>query len=119
MTVKTEALPRAYEWLRSEAPGTRSRDTATVTVSGGAGMKSGTVLGRVTASGKLIAYSNAASDGSQTAVALLGPDLTGEPNGDVRAVVLNTDCEVEESMLTGLDAAGKTDLLALGFKFRA
>jgi hypothetical protein len=119
MTVKTEVTPRAYEWLRSEAPGTRSRDTATVTIAGGAGMKSGTVLGRVTATGKLKVYSDAASDGSQAAVAILGPDLSGEPNGDHRALVLNTDCEVEESMLTGLDANGKADLVALGFKFRA
>lgn len=117
MTVLTEGK-HAYEWLRSEASGTRSRDTATLTVAGGAGHPSGLVVGRITASGKLVAYSNAASDGSQTAVGVLGSDLLGVPDGDVKVVFMSADCEVEESLLTGLDAAGKTDLLALGFKFR-
>lgn len=117
MTVLTENV-RAYEWLRSEAEGTLSRDVATVTIAGGAGMKSGTVLGKVTATGKLKAYSNAANDGSEVAVAILGPDLTGEANGDVLATVINRFAEADEALLTGIDSAGKADLLALGIKVR-
>lgn len=45
MTMMTEGR-RACEWLRSEAEGTRSRDQVTVKIAGGAGMASGTVLGR-------------------------------------------------------------------------
>ena len=117
MTTFTESV-RPQEWLRSEAPGTRSRSVGTMTVAGGAGHVSGTVVGRITASGKLVAYSNSASDGSQAAVGILVSDLKGQPNGDVQAVIVDADCEVEAALLTGLDSAGRADLALLGFKLR-
>lgn len=117
MTTLTEST-KQWAWLRSEASGTRSRDTGTLTVAGGAGHASGLVVGRITATSKLVAYSNAASDGSQAAVGILCDDLVGVANGDRTVLFVNADCEVEEALLTGIDSAGKADLAALGFKFR-
>lgn len=119
MTVKTQGL-QPLEFLISDN-GTRSYDEATVTVAGGIGLPSGTVLGRITASGKLIKYDNGAADGSQAAVAVLCTPLGAAANGDHRATVLNTDAEVIGRLLnggSGLDAPGTADLLALGIKLR-
>lgn len=108
--------PRVRPFLLSEASNTRSRDVATVTVAGTA-IQSGTLLGKVTATGKLVAYSNAASDGSQTCVGILY-ESTDAITGDVKKVIINADAEVNRFALTGLDSAGETDLLALGIKVR-
>lgn len=108
------------EWLISEAPGDRSRSTVTVTVAGGVALPSGTVLGKITASGKFIKYADGASDGSQTAVGVLLNALPGT-NGDYQAVIFDDDCEVIGSVLNGgagLDANGTADLVARGFKVR-
>ena len=117
MTTLTEGI-HTGEFLRSQADGTRSIDQVTVTVAGGAGHVSGTVLGKITASGKYLAYLDSASDGSQTAAAILLSDLKGVANGDVKAVIVNADAEVEAALLTGLDANARADLLALGIKCR-
>ena len=76
-------------------------------------LAAGTVLGKITASGKYVAYSNAASNGSETAAAVLLNACPGT-NGDYKCTVFVRDCEVWESMLTGIDSNGKTDLTALG-----
>ena len=65
MTTFTQGI-ESLEFLLSEAAGKRSRDQATVTISASTALPSGTVLGRITATGKLIKYLNAAVDGSQT-----------------------------------------------------
>ena len=108
------------EWLISEADGTRSRDVKTVTVAGGVALPSGTVLGKITATGKLIKYLDAASDGSQTAVGILLNDLPAT-NGDYQAVVFTRDVEAIGAILnggSGVDANGTADLLALGIVLR-
>lgn len=109
------------EWLISEANGKQSRDVETVLIASLAKYPSGTVMGRVTASGKLIKYDNAASDGSQAAVGILWNPLMDGVNGDYKAVVIKRDAEVFGAMLNngaGVDAAGKTDLAALGIQVR-
>ena len=119
MTTFTQGI-ESLEFLLSEASGKRSRDQATVTISASTALPSGTVLGRITATGKLIKYLNAAVDGSQTAVAVLGTPLEGV-NGDVKALVFTNDCEVIGDRLNGgvaLDAPGIADLLAAGIKVR-
>lgn len=108
--------PRVKPFLLSEAPGQRSREHATVTVAGTA-IKSGTLLGKITASGKYVPYSNAAADGSQTAVAILY-EKCDAATGDVTKVIIVADAEVNRFELTGLDTAGEADLLALGIKVR-
>ena len=112
MTVLTQGV-QPLEFLISEASGKRSRDQATVTVAGSIALPSGTVLGKVTATGKLVKYADGNADGSQTAVGILGTPLAGV-NGDYQALVFTRDCEVFGSMLAGADANGIADLKALG-----
>lgn len=107
--------PHAGEFLFAEANGTLSRERIVI-ASGEGVLKAGTVLGKLTG-GKYAAYDNAASDGSQAAVGILyaGVDAT---SADADGVLIARHAEVVEAALTGLDAAGKTDLAALQIIFR-
>lgn len=105
------------EFLISEAPGSRSREEVTIAAAAGA-LQAGTVLGKITASGKYVAYNNGASDGSEVAAGILyaaAPDLAA----DQKAVAFVRDCEVANLRLTGIDAPGKVYLAALGIIVRA
>jgi len=112
----TEAQ-RTGEFLVSEASGTRSREKVVIAAAAGA-LVAGTVLGKISASQKYVAYNNAASDGSEVAAGILyaaAPDVAV----DQPAVAFVRDCEVAEMRLTGIDTPGKADLLALGIIVRA
>lgn len=114
--------PRTAEWLLSEADGTRSRDVVTVHILSGQSLDSGTVLGKVTASGKYVPSVNAASDGSQTAVAVLYNDLDApDADTDVQATAITCDAEVWGALLNGgtaLESGVVGELLAVGIKVR-
>lgn len=114
MTILTEKV-RAGEFLMAEAEGTLSRDN--ITVSSGRSLAAGTVLGKVTASGEYVAYSNAASDGSEIAAGILYADVDATA-ADAKGVIINCLAEVDESLLIGIDAPGKVDLAAKFIKFR-
>lgn len=116
MTILTEVIHQG-EHLISEATGFRSRDVVTVTVSGTTKWLSGTLLGKITASGKYIKYANGASDGSQAVAAILWNELDPVA-GDIKATVHVRDCEVMGAKLTGSDAAGLVDMAALGIIVR-
>lgn len=105
----TEAT-RAGEFLISEANGMRSREEVTVT---GGDYPAGQVLGKITASGKYTAYDDGASDGSETAAAILW-SAADTSSADASKAVIVRDAEVSEGLLTGLDANGKADLAAAG-----
>lgn len=64
-------------------------DIETVTVGANSTIKRGTVMGRITASGKYITSLNAASDGSEVAVAVLAEDAVNATGAeaDVKVVV--------------------------------
>lgn len=109
--------PKLKPFVASEASNQRSRDNVTVVASGTA-IPSGTVLGKVTATGKYVPYSNSASNGSEVAAGILYQSIPEGVTGDVKAVIFNLDCEVNRKELTGLDAAGEADLRALGIKVR-
>lgn len=99
------------EFLLSEGNGSISREQIVIDSTAGA-LVPGTVLGKLTA-GDYVAYNNAASDGQQVAVGVLyagAADLAA----DQKAVMIARHAEVIESELTGIDANGKADLLALG-----
>lgn len=117
----TEAR-RTGEFLISEGNGTFSREA--VTVLSGEVLASGTVVGKVTASGKYAAYDNTASDGTQTAAGVLyeAVDATG---ADKPGVIIAREAEVAGNRLTwdaANDAtaitAGKADLAAVGILVR-
>ena len=74
------------------------RVTDTVTIAAGADLPRGTVLGKITASGKYIKSLSAAADGSQTPAAIL-VDFAGAAGGDVLAGVYLTG-EFNQNALT-------------------
>ena len=91
MTVLIEGLhPGAF--LMSEANGQRSREN--IIIESGAGIIApGTVLGKVTATGKYIASAVGAADGSETPVAIniYGADAS---TGDAAVSAIVRDAEV-------------------------
>lgn len=105
------------EYILSEANGTRSREQGILDTTAAA-LVAGTVVGKITATGKLAAYDNTdTTTGLGTAVGILyanAKDAT--PAGQVTYTARDT--EVMGSALTGLDAAAKTDLAALGIIVR-
>ena len=104
------------EFLLSEGNGTISREVG-ILAAAAAKLAPGTLLGKLTAGGKLVAYSNAASDGSETAVGILyalAPDLTT----DQFVTYIARNAEVKRNTLTGLDTAGEADLAARGIVVR-
>jgi hypothetical protein len=125
--VLTESIG-AGAFIASEANGKRSRDNVTVTLVAGATLKAGTVLGRLTATGKYVPYDNAGGDGSDVAYGILYAELVNSDDDnpkDLEGVVLNQDCEVAEGDLVWADglvdadkAAAKVDLAARGIKVR-
>lgn len=116
MTVLTESI-HVGEFLLSEAPGFYSRDVGVVTVSGATKWLSGTLLGKITATGKYIKYLNGASDGSEVVAAILLNELNPVA-GDIKATLITRDAEVIGAKLTGSDAPGLVDLAARGIVVR-
>ena len=115
MPVLTEGKHTA-EFLLSEGNGTISRDEVVISSTAGA-LVPGTVMGKVAASGEYVAYSNAAVDGSEVAVAILYAAVA-DLAVDQKAVVITRDAEVMTAELTGLDAPGIADLAAKGIVCR-
>lgn len=123
MSTKTEGQHTA-EFLVSEAPGTLSRDQATVTVPAETTLEAGYVLGQQSQGGKYAPFDDTKSDGAETAAGILYDTLVNETNAavDVEATVVNLNAEVRRASLqfdAGVDEdAAIADLLALGIKAR-
>jgi hypothetical protein len=79
-----------------------------VTVVSGSGVLiRGTLLGKVTASGKYKPYNNANVDGSETAKLVLAEDIDAT-SADVKTTAFAAG-EFNEAKLIGLDAAARVD----------
>lgn len=104
------------EFIVSEGNGSISREEVIIAAAAGA-MVAGTVLGKITASGKYKEYNNANSDGTETAVAILY-DNVPDSASDQKAVVIARLAEVQQSELTGYDANAKTELAAVNIIVR-
>lgn len=89
--------PRKLAFLLSEAPGKLSRDTVTI-VSGAGKLDAGTVLGKITVSGKYTSSPDSGADGSQTGVAVLAEPVDAT-SADVVALAITDLAEVKTSML--------------------
>lgn len=100
------------EFLLSEGNGFISRDTAVLAATA-TDIAPGTVMGVVTATGHWAPYSNAASDGTQTAKGVLYAKAKAD-TGTQEAVVIARNAEVKGVELTGVDAAAVVDLAAVG-----
>lgn len=97
MTVLVETR-HPGEFILSEANGQRSRETITI-ASGAGAIAAGTVLGKVTASGKYIASAVGASDGSEVpaAINIYGADAS---SADAVVSAIARDAEVNGKCLT-------------------
>ena len=115
MTTLTEAV-RPGEFIIAEANGTISREVVTIAAAAGA-MVAGTVLAKLTSGGKYVEYDDVGSDGTETAAAILYAACPDSAS-DQLAVVIVRHAEVEESLLTGINAGGKADLAAADIIFR-
>lgn len=93
---KTDHLG-AGAFIKSEGNGDISRDTLVV-ASGNGKLLAGTVLGKITATGKFKPYDNDAVDGSQTAAAILVYDVDAT-SVDVTTVGIVRYAEVFTSRL--------------------
>lgn len=88
----------AGHYVVSEAHGYRSREQAVIAAGSGR-LRAGTVLGRVTATGKLKPFAPGAADGTQTAAAILWESCDAT-DGDVRRTITARDSEVHGNVLT-------------------
>lgn len=119
MTTFTQGI-ETLEFMLSPPRGMRHLGTGTVTVAGSVALPSGTVLGKVTATGKFIKQTDGAGDGSQAAAAILVNPRDGV-NGDYNSTLVLRDCEVIGDRLNGgagPSALAKAALLALGIVVR-
>jgi hypothetical protein len=104
------------EFLLSEANGHYSRDKVTIVANSG-DLVPGTLLGKITASGKYKPYNNANADGSEVAKAVLYRHVPTSA-ADQPAVVVARAAEVLGTALVGNDAPGTADLAAVGIIVR-
>lgn len=103
MTLKTETQ-HAGGFIVSEANGTRARELITLVT--GQNLLAGAVLGKITASGKYAVFAPAATDGTETAAAVLFADVDATI-ADQPAVALARDAELDRAAL--VYASGVTD----------
>ena len=101
----------AGEFIISEGNGWISREA--VTIVSGQTLVAGTVLGKITASGKYAVYNNGAVDGTETAAGILYDDVDASAADVTGAVMIARMAEVNGDELTSNDANGTADLLAL------
>lgn len=97
MTVFTEGR-HAAEFILSEGDGSYSRDNIVMEADNGI-VAAGTVLGKVTASGKFKPSAIGAADGSEVAAAIniYEVDTTG---ADVNTAAMSRHCEVNGNIIT-------------------
>lgn len=88
---------RRLAFLLSEGNGSISRDVVTI-LSGSGVLEPGTVLGKVTASGKYKPATATGTDGAETAIAVL-TERVDTSSADAEAVVISRLAEVKRPML--------------------
>jgi hypothetical protein len=110
----------AGEFVLSEANGNRARDNVIVTVGAATTFAAGSVLGKITASGKYVLYDDGNADGSEVAAAVLYDNVenSGGAPADFTAVAIVRDAEVRTNDLQWAasvdEAGGIVDLAAVG-----
>jgi len=95
------------EFILSESAGHRSRKN--VTIVSGQDLAAGTVVGKITATGKYKAYDDDNGDGSEAAAGILvcAVDAT---DGDLPGVIIDRDAEVKDDLLTWATSNDSTDI---------
>ena len=105
---QSEVLSDTGEFVKNVQPGSLSFEK--VTVISGQTLIAGTVLGKITASGKYTLHNNAASDGSEVAAAVLYQDCDAAA-GDTPGVAVLRLAELNGNHLTwktGISGGNKT-----------
>jgi hypothetical protein len=101
-TVLTETR-RPGDWLKgeTETPQFFSRDQITLSNPSGSDIKllSGTVLGKITASGLFVQHAPGASDGSQNAAAVLLLDTVVPAGGTIAAAAITRDAYISDTQV--------------------
>lgn len=104
------------DWLVAEfAPPAYCREK--VTVVSGQNLKSGELVGKVTASGKYAQYLDGNSDGTEVAAGICYVNTDATAADKVAVIIARGPVVVSKAGLTGLDAAGQTDLEAIAPRF--
>ncbi|WP_186163617.1 head decoration protein [Burkholderia gladioli] len=106
MSIVKEQGVLPAEFLVSEGNGQISREQ--IVVKAGPALPAGQVLG-VTNTGEYAPYDNKAEDGSEVAGAVLYAPLAASEESRPATGIVRL-AEVVGGLLTGLDAAGRTDL---------
>ena len=112
--VKVSEGKHNLDFIISEANGDGSRDTVTF-IAGAPAIKSGDLLGKVTASGRYTKYDAAKSDGTEKAA---GISAYNYPAGTAKGVAIVRNAEVMGAQLSVATAAAKADLDARGIAVR-
>ena len=122
MAVLTEGMHDG-EFIVSESNGTRSRSIGTLI--SGEDLEAGTLLGLVTASGKMIQYDPDAATGEENVYAILVNNTDASSADVVGAAIFIRDGEVNEAELTyntsptaGEIITANAELEALGIAVR-
>ena len=102
-------LQATASFSRSEGNGTQSRDTVVVTVPANTTYAAGTILGKITSSGKFVRHDAAAVNGSELEAGVLFETITNTAGSGVDSSAVNfaRDAEVNGHELTyevGADA---------------
>ena len=113
MALKTLTYKTDSDVVKNEGRGRISRDEGVLAAGSGV-LRPGRVLGRITASSKLVPLAPAASDGSQTAACVLLENVDATA-GDQRVVILARHAEVVLQALewpAGINATQQAAALA-------
>lgn len=111
MATLTEGARNA-QFIVSEANGYRSRGVGMVTVPANTELAAGTVLGRITASGKFVRHDSDLTNGAETAAAILYANLRNDGGApvDFDTTLFLRDAEVTGAHLTYEDGAEPADI---------
>jgi hypothetical protein len=111
MASMTESY-RLPDFLKWEEDNRYSREK--VTVASGETLSVGEVVGRVTATGKIVAIDFSATDGSETAYGIMAADCDAS-DGDTAGVAIVRDALISDDHLiwpSGATSSDKSDALA-------
>jgi hypothetical protein len=104
------------DWLKGEqqGPPDHSRDQIILANAGGSAVTyvTGTVLGKLTSNGQFVPWTAGASDGSQTAAAILGPTTTVAASSTATAWAITRNARVSDTNLTYSGTPNNTQIAA-------
>jgi len=114
----TETRNAASDWLKREADSHYSREEIVV-VSGEGVLESGTILGKITASGKYRRHTVAGADGGETAAAILMWKVDATSADAAGVAVVRDAIVAQQALLYGTDVDTAPERAAVNAAFAA